>query len=713
MVEYGWDQTPTPDLGLDITKAPEDIQKLYKWVIQKTYGEDVASAYAQGLVAAGIIAKNAEALSLFTSGKMDELKVFVDGMLLEMTDKDVISAPEIIQARGGKTTLGERLDETTAKLAQTTRRIRLSSLGLGQSGDDNLTKILSELTSDNVCFVVDGVYKLSCSVTRVVDFDLHFEGEEGGTFIFENDNDVPFFNVRKNVLVEGITFINETEQMKWIFLDELNRSIDFVRIVGNGFDGNFRLVNFTNLKKIREVDVLSNNISNTKNSFFQISGVDIDVANFKFNKVHNWFYRMFNIGGRGDTVVKEINCESNYASNDPEWIFNDIAPEATYYVFALIEGTIVNYRRNVVKNMKAITPVRVYDCYGGGEYTNYEFNEFENNICIDNSVTNVLMKPKSENSTKRYIGNSFKIEETAIAQLGGNTSDFNVKLYDIWGGDSENPHSLPVSITMRDNRVEVPNLVLEIAPRFVREFVYSNNYISVQTMVNSLVNTRSKDSIINIENNIFDIASDTQRYFLVSIGLGEGDKCRSIKVVDNEFNKGFNQLVVASSDMLIIENNTIDTNSASDQRLANYGSHTNTLMSNNSYIGAGGKSAFSNFGIVGQMDSFNKGRIKDASIYIHTMDRSVNRKISIKVVKGDVLSIFTVEVLTTGKFKFYDTNGVARESSILSSEANGISVRNDGDGGSTLNIHNNSSMTRLTVSSDFADSMVELYVSVV
>ena len=110
MVEYGWDQTPTPDLGLDITKAPSDIQKLYKWVIEKTYGEDVASAYGQGLIAAGIIAKNAEAMSLFTSGQMDKLYQFVKDTLIELTEKDVISAPEIIASRDGEDTLSARLD---------------------------------------------------------------------------------------------------------------------------------------------------------------------------------------------------------------------------------------------------------------------------------------------------------------------------------------------------------------------------------------------------------------------------------------------------------------------------------------------------------------------------------------------------------------------------------------------------------------------------
>ena len=136
MVEkYGWDQTPTPDLGLDITKAPSDIQKLYKWVIEKTYGEDVASAYAQGLVAAGIIAKNAEAMSLFTSGRMDELNAFVDNMLLEMTDKDVISAPEIIQARGGHNTLSDRLDRDYTKIMDRVTNIEINVKDHGAKGD--------------------------------------------------------------------------------------------------------------------------------------------------------------------------------------------------------------------------------------------------------------------------------------------------------------------------------------------------------------------------------------------------------------------------------------------------------------------------------------------------------------------------------------------------------------------------------------------------
>ena len=168
MVEYGWDQTPTPDLGLDITKAPADIQKLYKWVIEKTYGEDVASAYGQGLIAAGIIAKNAEAMSLFTSGQMDALDTFVKETLIELTDKDVISAPEIIMARNGESTLADRLDRdlaaTSSTLAEYNDNIRndlvRSTENLLVFKDDNTVDILNRATNVYTVTRSSGVTKI-------------------------------------------------------------------------------------------------------------------------------------------------------------------------------------------------------------------------------------------------------------------------------------------------------------------------------------------------------------------------------------------------------------------------------------------------------------------------------------------------------------------------------------------------------------------------
>lgn len=131
---YGWDQTPTPDLGLDISKAPSDIQKLYKWVIEKRYGEDVASAYGQAMVLTGILAKNAEAMSLFTSGKMDTLTTYVDDMMLEMTGKDIISAPEIIQMRDGEATANDRLERDYNNVTSQLQNVIKNGVNIDQFG---------------------------------------------------------------------------------------------------------------------------------------------------------------------------------------------------------------------------------------------------------------------------------------------------------------------------------------------------------------------------------------------------------------------------------------------------------------------------------------------------------------------------------------------------------------------------------------------------
>ena len=177
MVEkYGWDQTPTPDLGLDITKAPSDIQKLYKWVIEKTYGEDVASAYAQGLVAAGIIAQNAEAMSLFTSGRMDELDQFVKDALIEMTDKDIISAPELIGIRKSAPTAGERIQRDFEVYGYSAWWWGVKADG---ETDDTiaLQAAIDGLQDKDADLNIDGDIKLTSPITLRNGVRLHFKGE--------------------------------------------------------------------------------------------------------------------------------------------------------------------------------------------------------------------------------------------------------------------------------------------------------------------------------------------------------------------------------------------------------------------------------------------------------------------------------------------------------------------------------------------------------
>ena len=73
------------------------------------YGRDVREAIHDGVFRATQIADGADAKADNTQVRQDTLEDFNNQVIQEMTDKDGISAPEIIEARKGKTKLSDRL----------------------------------------------------------------------------------------------------------------------------------------------------------------------------------------------------------------------------------------------------------------------------------------------------------------------------------------------------------------------------------------------------------------------------------------------------------------------------------------------------------------------------------------------------------------------------------------------------------------------------
>lgn len=98
--------------------VPKYVADRSEGVREAKYGAQNKEFIAQAMDKTAIWSQNAIDVSSDTSARQDALEQYNDAMMVEMTDKDVISAPEIIQARGGKQTLGQRLDDTTAQLAQ-------------------------------------------------------------------------------------------------------------------------------------------------------------------------------------------------------------------------------------------------------------------------------------------------------------------------------------------------------------------------------------------------------------------------------------------------------------------------------------------------------------------------------------------------------------------------------------------------------------------
>lgn len=106
----------------DQTKVPMIIRKHANNVRTKTYGQEVREAQARNAEVAGLIASEAVDISNETKSRQDTVETQFNSVQQEMTDKDVISAPEIIAARGGLPQLEDRLDAADAQLVQTEKR---------------------------------------------------------------------------------------------------------------------------------------------------------------------------------------------------------------------------------------------------------------------------------------------------------------------------------------------------------------------------------------------------------------------------------------------------------------------------------------------------------------------------------------------------------------------------------------------------------------
>ncbi len=121
---YGYDKTPTPAIDYDVSKVPPEIKKRTTWVKTKYTGEDVAEAYGQVGDIVGIYAGEAKQLAERTQIRQDAVEDFNNQVIQEMTDKDVISAPEIIQMRDNEATAGERLNRDFGKLDDKIERFK-------------------------------------------------------------------------------------------------------------------------------------------------------------------------------------------------------------------------------------------------------------------------------------------------------------------------------------------------------------------------------------------------------------------------------------------------------------------------------------------------------------------------------------------------------------------------------------------------------------
>ena len=133
-INYDVDTSPLPPAEYDQSLVPELSRKHADYVRSKTRGIHVREGLARGVEYAGLVSSVANKTAKDTKVRQDNLETYNKQMIVEMTNKDVISAPEIIEARNGKATLAERLTEDSNKLELVKTAFRQFTVNIADFG---------------------------------------------------------------------------------------------------------------------------------------------------------------------------------------------------------------------------------------------------------------------------------------------------------------------------------------------------------------------------------------------------------------------------------------------------------------------------------------------------------------------------------------------------------------------------------------------------
>jgi hypothetical protein len=157
-----------------------NIQKKADDIRTKVYGKQVRESLASGL-------EEMSKVVVENKGRQDTVESQFQQVIENTTDKDVISAPEIIAARNGEPNLKARLDkehqQVTAQLAQTIKVVNVMNYGAKGDGITDDSQAIQEAVNE-VKFNSGGELYFPRGEYLI---DSFFEGELAGLYIdFDN-----------------------------------------------------------------------------------------------------------------------------------------------------------------------------------------------------------------------------------------------------------------------------------------------------------------------------------------------------------------------------------------------------------------------------------------------------------------------------------------------------------------------------------------------
>ena len=193
------DTTPLPPNNL-VAQDPQSAE-LAGYVRTKTFGRDVREAIARSIELNSTRSKSAEELANETVNVANDLTDRFNQQIGALTEDS-----EVIDARGGKTTLGQRLDETNTQL--TKKANSATTVVVKKVSELSMSELIALAGDETVYLSLDVDVDLVVDTTPIFFTNTKIRTANGSQLIIKNEQQVSFGDFTN---YKGINILSENK----------------------------------------------------------------------------------------------------------------------------------------------------------------------------------------------------------------------------------------------------------------------------------------------------------------------------------------------------------------------------------------------------------------------------------------------------------------------------------------------------------------------
>ena len=480
---------------------------------------------------------------------------------------------EVINARGGKETLGKRLDEFGSQLDTIVPKVEINISRLkGSFAND--WELLKYCMTNFQKINIDVDLNVNITESYNITHSLYFIGNKTITFNSTIKNLLCVNNDNLNISFKGINLeLNFNGRL--ICGDDdgyLTKNVESLTIENCTITGKGVLVCFyidstesTNLPKVSKSIFDNNKLYDLKMEFqtlpksstnyqcyglFIVENVNIGYISMSNNIIRNTERTI------GQFKYRNHNCyrnhidikNNNYINDDSCWGRNDLQ-DAMYYTFAMQEAETCVYENNYVEGLKTKTyytsssgrkvGTETYDVYSSGKIFKYRNNTTINVMPFyDNTVENsagakidcVLFKAKGTDYV--YIENNLYIIEQSFIDRNNPVGENLTDKFQIYDNATDSKHT---ELQINKNTIRIPKLYFETErTNFSGNYSFSNNNIDCETIEGYAFYNNNTDPYGNriFKGNRIIANSNSTNNFRIVHGFGGGANKNSKAILD-------------------------------------------------------------------------------------------------------------------------------------------------------------------------------------